>query len=120
MNVQPPDPQNDGLVHFLLFACNGLMMALIAVGAYIVNLYRQKVDVLEKINYVTREELDRKFDVLRDDRQRMHQENLDNMREIRRTLVEGQQETGTEIRELNRRVDDTLRAAGANPPRRIL
>lgn len=118
MDVQPPDPSSDGLVHFLLFACNGLLMALIGLGVWIGNVYRQKIDVLERINYVTREELETKFEVLRDDRQRMHQENLDNMREIRSTIVDGQKETSKDIRDLNRRVDDTLRAAGANPNNR--
>lgn len=118
MDVQPPDPGNDGLIHFLLFACNGLLMALLGLGVWIGNIYRQKIDVLERINYVTREELEAKFEVLRDDRQRMHQENLDNMREIRQTIVAGQTETSTDIRELNRRVDDTLRVVQGN--RRIL
>src|SRR5579863_10526703 len=71
----PLNPQsNDGSVHALLFICNGLLLALTTVGGYLVNLYRKKVDALEQEHkhFVTRNELDRKFDVMQEDRRRMH------------------------------------------------
>jgi hypothetical protein len=125
----PPDPQGDGLVHFLLFVCNGLLTALVALGAYIVNLYRHKVDGLEKSHAamtvaqkhcITRDELDAKFQEMQDDRRRMHEENLannrrmhdenvGNMREIRSAIADGQKETGNDIRSLHQRIDDSLR-----------
>lgn len=121
MDVPPPDPNSDWLVHLLLWACNGLVVTVLAVGGFVMNLYRQKVDDLEKVNnnYVSREELDERFQVLRDDRQRMHQENLDNLGSIRQTIENGQAENRVDIRDLNHRFDDNLRALQGKS-RRIL
>ena len=105
MDVNPNDPQNDSVVHVLL----GL---LIAIGTFVVNLYRRKVDAMEKSHgkFITREELDNKFEEMRDERQRMHEENVTNIRELRSTIVAGQTATGNDIRSLHQRIDETMRS----------
>lgn len=117
MNVQPSDPQGDGLVHFLLFIVNGLLVALLAVGGFVVNFYRHKVETLEKgqselalaqKNLVSRDDLDKKFDQMREDRQRMHQDNLRSLEQIRNVIANGQTNTGNDIRAIHSRIDDVL------------
>lgn len=68
--------------------------AALTVGGWFINRYVSKVDALEKqqaaqqATFVTREELKEYLDEIKADRVRMHQENLENLREIRNDLKE--------------------------------
>lgn len=110
--MSDPTPSNDSLVHALLFICNGLLLAITGLGTWMLNLYRRKVDRLEQKQYITREELDDKFTLMQQDRFRMHEEFMSNMRELRGTINAAQSETGRDIRALNQRIDISLKRSG--------
>lgn len=56
--------------------------ALVGLIASVGEIYRRRIDRINE-NYVSKETLQQFMNVMRDDRQRMHQENLDSQREIR-------------------------------------
>lgn len=85
-----PSPQSSqGIINFLYGIGMGLISLLMLVIGYVLDIYRKKIDSLEKSRetyaerFVTRGELATYITQTRDDRQRMHSENLDNLREIR-------------------------------------
>lgn len=91
-----PDPTSTGQGWFDIAMC-----AILAVLGWFINRYVSKVDLLEKrqsaletqqagqsAGFVTREELKEYLDEIKADRVRMHEENLDNLREIRNELRE--------------------------------
>lgn len=91
-----PDPTSTGQGWFDIAMC-----AILAVLGWFINRYVSKVDLLEKrqsalethqaaqqATFITREELKEYLDEIRDDRMRMHAENLDNLREIRNDIKE--------------------------------
>jgi dissimilatory sulfite reductase (desulfoviridin) alpha/beta subunit len=57
---------------------NYTVSVLVGVISFMLNIYRKKVDDLEKRHgdFVTREELERHVDQIREDKQQMHTENL--------------------------------------------
>jgi hypothetical protein len=63
---------------------NAVITLLVTVVAFMLNIYRRKVDKLESqhIKLVTREELQRHMDQIRDDRLRMHDENIERLKDI--------------------------------------
>jgi F0F1-type ATP synthase epsilon subunit len=65
---------------------NGVMSILLAVIAYILNLYRGKVDVLEE-NYVKKDELERLFEEERQESKRKHLENRQDRAEDRQAVI---------------------------------
>lgn len=80
-----PDPTSSGQGWFDI-----AVGALFAVFGWFINRYIAKVDALEKqqAKCITREELKEYLDEIKADRVRMHEENLDNLREIRNDLKE--------------------------------
>lgn len=84
-----PPPASQGIINFLYGIGMGLMGLLMLIIGYVLDVYRKKVDSLEKSRetyaerFVTRTELATYIGQTREDRQRMHTENLDNLREIR-------------------------------------
>jgi hypothetical protein len=80
---------SQGLINFIFSLVMGLITLVTFVIGYVVDIYRKKVDSLEKsrtdnaAHFVTRTELATYIDQAREDRQRMHTENLENYREIR-------------------------------------
>lgn len=57
-----------------------------------------------------REESDDKFEQLRDDRQRMHQENLDNNKRLQDALAASSEIVRGDIRGIHGRIDDVFKA----------
>lgn len=78
---------------------DGVVTLLMAVIGFMLNLYRRKVDRLEEQNsaMVTRDELQRHMDLIRDDKLRMHAENLDRLKDI-----------GSDIRAVHVRIDQVF------------
>lgn len=78
-----PDPTSSGQSWF-----NVLFGMLFAIGGWFINRYTTKVDALEKqqATCVTREELKAYLAEIKADHVRMHEENLENWREIRTDL----------------------------------
>jgi hypothetical protein len=82
-------PGSQGLLNFLYGIGMGLISLVTFIIGYVLDVYRKKVDSLEKsrtdnaAHFVTRTELATYIDQAREDRQRMHTENLENYREIR-------------------------------------
>ena len=82
-------PVSQGLINFLYGLGMGLISLVMFIIGYVLDVYRKKVDSLEKSRetnaerYVTRTELAVYIDQAHQDRQRMHTENIDNLREIR-------------------------------------
>jgi len=64
------------------------------------NLYRRKVDKIEEahVKLVTREELQRYMDQIREDRLRMHEENVDRLKGM-----------GSDIRAVHMRIDQVFK-----------
>ncbi len=94
---------------YLAFGLNGVLAAIFA---YFLNLYRLKIDNLEKTSVsneriakieivvaelASRKELIAYMTQIREDRMAMHQENLDNFRELR-----------ADVRSVHQRVDEIL------------
>jgi hypothetical protein len=75
-------------------AITGLLAIIVSFGRDAFKIYREKVDALEvkhaelSANCITREELREYLDEIKTDRVRMHEENLDNLREIRNDIKE--------------------------------
>jgi hypothetical protein len=78
---------------------NALLTTVIGLLAFMLNLYRRKVDRIEDkhASFVSRDELQRHMDLIRDDRLRMHEENQDRLREI-----------GSDIRAVHVRIDQVF------------
>jgi hypothetical protein len=111
----PSDPGNsDGLIHILFAALDAVGGMLLAVLAYFLNLYRGKVDDMQEEHkqftksvaekhgeFVTREELDRKFVLMLDEHRHNHEQNTNNFRDFREDLRE-------DIRGVHTRIDEIL------------
>jgi hypothetical protein len=75
-------------------AITGLLAIIVSFGRDAFKIYREKVDALEvkhaelSANCITRDELREYLDEIKTDRVRMHEENLDNLREIRNDIKE--------------------------------
>ena len=123
--ADPQTPQSPGFVQVVFFILNGLLTILGAFGTWLLNDFRQRINGITKSQQklateqqamaihhsacVTRDELDKKFEVLRDDRQRMHQENLDSIRELRTTIVTSNNQTSEQVRDVHSRIDELMR-----------
>ena len=78
---------------------NASITLLLSVVAFMLNIYRRKVDKLKSSHghLVTREELQRHMDLIRDDRLRMHDENIERLKDI-----------GSDIRSVHIRIDQVF------------
>jgi hypothetical protein len=64
---------------------NGIIAAFVGLIASVFEFYRRRVDKMQE-SYVSKEALQQLLFDMRDDRQRMHAENLDAQREIRGSI----------------------------------
>ncbi len=116
MPAPSPDPGNsDGLLHLLSIAFDTVSGLLLTIIAYLLNLYRRKVDDMQRDQqdfakdvteahgeFVTREELDRKFVVMLDEHRHNHQDNKSEFAEFRAALRD-------DIRSVHDRIDDLFK-----------
>jgi asparagine synthetase A len=84
---------------------DGLFTLLISLVAFMLNLYRRKVDKLEESHtiFVKRDDFERYMEQIRDDRQRMHEESQTRLRDI-----------GSDIRAVHVRIDQIYGSNGKN------
>jgi hypothetical protein len=110
MALEPSPESNWPIVNWIILAFNFVLALLVMSWRGAVNLYRGKVDVLEtnQGKFVTRTELDGHIDKLREDQQRMHQENLNGQNEIRASINSTRVELSGQIREVHSRIDDVI------------
>ena len=75
---------------------DALLGSLLTLVAFMLNLYRRKVDRMEEQHAasVTRDELEKYMDRIREERQRMHEENIERLSAI-----------GSDIRAIHMRID---------------
>lgn len=79
---------------------NTLFAAVVTMVAFMLNLYRRKVDKIEEQHreLITREEFQHQMAILRDDRMRLHEENVDRLQGL-----------GSDIRAVHMRIDQVFK-----------